>query len=771
MRLEPVWKMRLEEIRKNDPGLYYKLVRYIMAYMHRKNLISIEDLERESSVEVAGDTDERAEADPNRPSPRSHRRELEVFNRRVLESAEEHLSEGEVNTIIHLAYKNEMIIDIGRLADDPGVSFEDIVQAMTHFCSVFTETEVLDVSYAIGSRVSLIRRFLSDQLEYINIAKHHLTIRKLTEIVQRIIVPGEGSGRIGGKASGLMLAKCILEDAHERGEIASMPCIPPAYFLRSDAILHFIKYNNLDECYNIKYRDPEEIQDEHPILLKIFKNATFPPQLLEGLRRILEDFRDKPLVIRSSSLLEDRFGTAFSGKYRSLFVANQGPLDQRLDELTNAIAEVYASVFSPDALIYRRERGLLDFQEEMAVIIQEVVGDPIGPYYFPAYAGVAFSNNEIRWSPRIKREDGVVRMVAGLGTRAVDRMSDDYAHLMSPGQPHLRANIRSDEILYYSQRFIDVIDQASQQFTTLDLRDMFREYMGEYPDLESIVSVSRGSEIAMPVGILLSEDPDSLCVTFEGLIRRTPFAKTMKDMLSILADAYKRPVDVEFAADSRGLCLLQCRPQSQAVASARVSVPRDVPEEDIIFSANRHVQDGCIEDIRYIVYIDPFDYDAVQEYEDLVQIGQAVGHLNRTLPRRSFILMGPGRWGSRGDIKLGVKVTYFDINNCRMLIEIARQKGSYVPEVSFGTHFFQDLVEADIRYLPLYPDDPANHFNEEFLHRSPSVLADVAPAYKHLARIVRVIDLAAVARGRLMTVVMDGEADEALAYLRKKADE
>jgi len=766
MRLEPVWKMRLEEIRKNDPGLFYKLVRYIMAYMHRKNLISIEDLERESSEEVAEDGDDRAEADPNRPSPRSHRRELEVFNRRVLESAEEHLSEGEVNTIIHLAYKNEMIIDIGRMADDPGVSFEDIVQAMTHFCNVFTETEVLDVSYAIGSRVSLIRRFLSDQLEYINIAKHHLTIRKLTDIVKRIIVPGEGSGRIGGKAAGLMLAKSILEDAHERGELQTMPCIPPAYFLRSDAILHFIKFNNLDECYNIKYRDPEEIQEEHPILLKIFKNATFPPQLLEGLRRILEDFRDKPLVIRSSSLLEDRFGTAFSGKYRSLFVANQGPLDQRLDELTNAIAEVYASVFSPDALIYRRERGLLDFQEEMAIIIQEVVGDPIGPYYFPAYAGVAFSNNEIRWSPRIRREDGVVRMVAGLGTRAVDRMSDDYAHLMSPGQPNLRANVREDEIIYYSQRLIDVIDLDKQQFTTLELREVFREYLGEYPELENIVSVNHGSEIAMPVGILLSEEPDALCVTFEGLIRRTSFARIMKDMLSILARAYNRPVDVEFAADTRGLCLLQCRPQSQAVASARVSIPREVPPGDVVFSASRHVQDGCIEGIRYIVYIDPFDYDAVQDYDDLVQIGQAVGHLNRTLPRRSFILMGPGRWGSRGDIKLGVKVTYFDINNCRMLIEIARQKGSYVPEVSFGTHFFQDLVEADIRYMPLYPDDPANQFNEDFLRQSPSVLAEISPTYRHLERIVRVIDVPAVADGRYLAVVMDGEADEALAYLR-----
>jgi pyruvate,water dikinase len=142
-----------------------------------------------------------------------------------------------------------------------------------------------------------------------------------------------------------------------------------------------------------------------------------------------------------------------------------------------------------------------------------------------------------------------------------------------------------------------------------------------------------------------------------------------------------------------------------------------------------------------------------------------VSRLNSLLPRRSFILMGPGRWGSRGDIKLGVKVTYSDINNAAMLIEIARKVGNYVPDLSFGTHFFQDLVEARIRYLALYPDDEGSIFAQDFFHGSPNALADLLPEFEFLSHVLRVIDVAAVSEGQEVRVVMDGERDMALGFL------
>ena len=196
---------------------------------------------------------------------------------------------------------------------------------------------------------------------------------------------------------------------------------------------------------------------------------------------MLDDFGHTPIVVRSSSLLEDQVGAAFSGKYKSLFLANQGTKRERLAELTDAISEVYASTFCPDAIEYRAERGLLDFHEEMGIMVMEVVGNRIGKYFMPSFAGVAFSNNEFRWSPRIKREDGLVRLVPGLGTRAVDRLGDDYPTLIAPGRPNLRVNVAAEEQARYSPKKADVINLETNRFETVDVRDIIRDYGERYP--------------------------------------------------------------------------------------------------------------------------------------------------------------------------------------------------------------------------------------------------------------------------------------------------
>ncbi|MCX6835428.1 MAG: pyruvate, phosphate dikinase, partial [candidate division Zixibacteria bacterium] len=184
----------------------------------------------------------------------------------------------------------------------------------------------------------------------------------------------------------------------------------------------------------------------------------------------------------------------------------------------------------------------------------------------------------------------------------------------------------------------------------------------------------------------------------------------------------------------------------------------------VLFNARRFVCNGHIRGLLYVVYVDPQGYGELTEREEMLEVGRVVSKLNELLPRRRFILMGPGRWGSRGDIRLGVSVDYAGINNSAMLIEIARKKGSYVPELSFGTHFFQDLVEADIHYLPLYPDDTGIVFNESFLLNSPNRLAELLPDYARLSDIVRVIEIPQAAEGMTLSVAMNSEVGEALAY-------
>jgi len=266
-------------------------------------------------------------------------------------------------------------------------------------------------------------------------------------------------------------------------------------------------------------------------------------------------------------------------------------------------------------------------------------------------------------------------------------------------------------------------------------------------------------------------DNESLVATFDGLITRTPFIKQMHSILKLLEETQGEPVDIEFASDGRDFYLLQCRPQSHSDRSTPAPIPSELPEAQVIFTADKYISNGYVPDITHIVYIDPQRYSELTNRRSLEDVGRAVSKLNKLLPKRQFILMGPGRWGSRGDIKMGVNVTYSDINNTAVLIEIARKKGNYVPDLSFGTHFFQDLVEAQIRYLPLYPDDENIIFNEEFLMKSQNILREVLPDYGYLAKTIRLIDIPAVTEGHILQVLMNADIDRAIALLRQPSSQ
>jgi pyruvate,water dikinase len=563
----------------------------------------------------------------------------------------------------------------------------------------------------------------------------------------------------------LFLAQQILKRAGQDIPLLNNIKIPKTWYITTDELTEFLHYNNLEALNQHKYKDLSEIRMDYVNIIQTMKNAKFPPGIVKSLAMALDDFGDNPLIVRSSSLLEDQMGSAFSGKYKSLFLANQGSKKQRLEDLMDAIIEVYSSVFSPDSIKYRCERGLLDFQEEMGIMIQEVVGCRIGPYYMPLFSGVGFSNNEFRWSPRIKREDGLIRLVMGLGTRAVDRLSDDFPVLISPGQPGLRVNTVPEEIKHYAPKKVDVIDLQSNSFRTIEISTLLKEYGVQIPFIQEIVSVNKNDYIGKYSLFDIDFTQDDLIVTFDGLVSDTSFVKQMGLILKTLQEKLGTPVDIEFASDGRDFYLLQCRPQSFSLDSVPAAIPQDIPEKDIVFSANRYISDGSIEDISHIVYVDPDGYNSLQELSQLINIGRAIGQLNSLLPKRRFILMGPGRWGSRGDIKMGVQVSYSDINNTAALIEIARKKSNYIPELSFGTHFFQDLVESNIRYLPLYPDNREIIFNTRFLNHSKNLLAELLPEYADLEEVIKLIDVRQNSGGRVLNITMNADLEQALGYL------
>ncbi len=519
----------------------------------------------------------------------------------------------------------------------------ELADALQRFRHGGVEEGDLSTATQIGLRAALVRRFLTDQLEFVNIAKDYLTVADFHELCQHIVYPPRSHGRLGGKAAGLYLASKIVARSPEYHDVLGDIRIPRSWHIPSDGILDFIHHNDLEDVYNRKYTDPDRVRLDYPYIVQLFKNSFFSADILRGLSDVLDDLDGRPIIVRSSSLLEDRLGSAFSGKYKSLFLANTGTKRERLAALTDAIAEVYASVFSPDPIEYRALRGLLDLHEEMGILIQEVVGTRVGPYWMPAFSGVGFSNNEFRWSSRIAREDGLLRIVPGLGTRAVDRLADDYPVLVAPGQPGLRVNQTPEEALRYSPKKADVINLETGVFETVDMRELLERHGEEFPLVRQMISIADHDHLRRPVG-LVDFSKDAVVLSFEGLISDSPFMTRMRTLLQVLREKLKSPVDIEFASDGRHVYLLQCRPQGATEGAAPVPIPRDLPQDRVLFTARRYVSNGQVSDVSHVVYVDPEEY-ARLELDRIREVGRAVGRLNRLLPEAPVHPDGPGPLG------------------------------------------------------------------------------------------------------------------------------
>ncbi len=758
------WRIILDLLEGTDLNLFKQISRKMLNYLSCNGIGKAKDLLRTLSPAGRGD-DEDVPYDENRPLQKAEAKDLDSIAEETFQIAAQHLSEQELLALIQVWIKEDRVNFLVQALEAGDTSLVEIANAMERYKHTGVSARELSAATQVGLKTSLVRRLLTDQLDFIETSRKYLEVEDFFDILDHTILVPKSHGKLGGKSSGLFLASRIIRGAKEYSDLLTHVRIPKTWYLPSDLLLSFLAYNNLDDVYNWKYLDIDQIREEYPHILQVFKSSRFPPDVVQRVAAALDDFGDHPLIVRSSSLLEDRMGAAFSGKYKSLFLANQGDKTSRLAALLDALAEVYASIFSPDPIQYRAERGLLDQHEEMGIMIQQVVGSRVGRYFFPAFSGVGFSNNEFRWSPRIKREDGLLRLVPGLGTRAVDRLADDYPMLVAPGQPQLRVNVTPEEAVRYSPKKIDVIDLEENAFRTMELGDLLAEVGLQFPAISRLISVFEDDRIRTPMALNIDFKRDDVVFTFEGLIARTPFVSQMKSLFALLRNTMRTPVDIEFASDGTNFYLLQCRPQSYSLESIPSPIPRDIPESLVLFSANRYVSNGKTPDITHIVYVDPDGYGTLSSLADLQAVGRAVSNLNKILPKQRFILMGPGRWGSRGDIKLGVSVTYSDINNSAVLIEIARKTGGYVPDLSFGTHFFQDLVESGIRYLPLYPDDPGVVFKESFMLGAPNMLPSLLPEFASLAGTVRVIDVPRTTGGRVLRILMNADQDEAVGIL------
>ena len=622
-------------------------------------------------------------------------------------------------------------------------------------------------------KVVLIKRLMSDQLPFIGVAKRVLTIADLRRIHQSRI----GTGKIGGKAAGMYLAWRSLQaidealgtDPNRRGAIH----VPDSVFIGTDVIYEFFLMNKLNLYMNQKYRPVQEIRAEYPRIVEAFLATELPDYLVSEVREVVRSFGDSPIIVRSSSLLEDNFGFAFAGKYDSYYCGNQGTLEENLAAVLDAIRRVYASSLNPDALLYRRKHNLIDYDERMAILLQRVTGHWCGRYFYPDLGGVGFSQNPFAWSPAIRRDDGFLRLVTGLSLHAVERVAQDYPRLVALSHPQLRPEDTLEDKRRFSQRFMAVIDRQTQGLATVTTREGLSECG---PLLSLVAERDSGHELVPVPPRATPELDDHFVLTFDGLTRDEAFIGLMRTVLQRLEEVYGIPMNLEFAVNVAWpdqpaeaatpqppfyhLHILECRPLYQRAVDDTGPDLAPLRDKHRLFAMPTLLPSAAVEQIEYLVFIDPDRYYHLPEGDERRRVADAVTALNDLLPAGRFGLIGPGRWGSL-DSRLSVPVTYSDICNSTLLVEISPPY-TPPPELAYGTDFYEDVVEAGIVVVGIQPGQDGSEMDWELLRGSPNHLAAFAPEAADLGHVLRVIDLRTAA-GSPLRIVIDSETNEAVA--------
>ncbi len=546
-----------------------------------------------------------------------------------------------------------------------------------------------------------------------------------------------GSGGIGGKACGMLLARRIVEARIP--EYASHMEPHDSYYIGSDVFYTYIVLNNCWET-RIAQRTKEGYFSEAEPLRQALLSGTFPPDIRTKFRSVLETFSGSPIIVRSSSFLEDGFNNAFAGKYESVFCVNQGSPEECLEAFEQAVRTVYASMMDLSALEYRRQRGLDNMDEQMAVLVQRVSGEFWGDLYFPVAAGVGYSKSVYRMRKDMDPSAGLLRIVAGLGTRAVDRPENDYPRLAALDRPEVSLYTSVADKHRYSQRNIDVLDLGSNRIETIQIDEIMDDLPLWYKrtvmerDYEAEASLKR-----------MNRWRQVWFVTCQKLLTNTEFTGYMRRMLQVLDETYDNPVDIEYTVntDEDGeffVNLLQCRSLYTGVRGGTVTVP-DIPEEDIFFSlSDSSMGNSRKTKIDVVVQIDPFAYYNYP-YNLKPQVAEAVRRLNLYYREsgRHLMLMTPGRVGTSSP-ELGVPVTFASISGFSGICEVSDNRAGYMPELSYGSHLFQDLVEADIFYSAIWNDRRTHIYREGLFADLPNVFPEACPDLEPLFSIFRVTE-------------------------------
>jgi hypothetical protein len=600
-------------------------------------------------------------------------------------------------------------------------------------------------------------QLLTQEPKMLELIRKYLTLEELIDIWKHVI----GSGQIGGKAVGMLVARGILEKTCdgfcERIERHD------SFFVAADLFYTFLVTN---DCWWIreKQKNPATLLDGLEEARARILKGTFPKYILDRFSDMLDYFGQSPIVVRSSSLLEDTFLNSFPGKYDSIFCPNQGTRQQRLDEFLHAVRLVYASSLSEDALVYRATRGLLDRDEQMALLVQRVSGNQYDSTFYPHLAGVGMSLNPFVWSNEIDPEAGLVRLVFGLGTRAVDRADDDYTRILALDAPFKRPQGSREDIRKHTQRRVDYLDLRRNRCASDYFDDLVRLSPGlpvEWFAERTMMADRNGN---------YSQGPWQL--ELDQILQQCPLTEDLRRILSLLRSAYGGEVEIEFTVNLKSNCeytinLLQCRPLRIRGRDRGIEQSIAPPEDAVLLHARGAILGASrTSKIERICYVSPANYSKLST-QDRFAVARLVGkivHLPKPARVEHVLLIGPGRFGTTVP-ELGVPVSSGEINGVSVLCEVNVMHEGLNPELSLGTHFFHELVESNMLYVGCSVSRPDNRFHQEFFETAPNLLPELLPNDAALSHVVRVL---APAPGENFNIQADNLAQD--AYLWRSKD-
>ena len=569
------------------------------------------------------------------------------------------------------------------------------------------------------------------------LCRRYFTLKDILSIASREI----GTGFIGGKSVGMLLARKILE---VEGGDRFTPFLEPhdSFYIGSDVFYTYIVQNGWWKLRTMQ-KTPEGYYRYSAELKEKLLHGTFPKDIQEQFMQMLEYFGQSPIIVRSSSLLEDNFGNAFAGKYESVFCVNQGTPQERYEAFEQAVRTVYASTMNEDALNYRMNRGLAMQDEQMAILVQRVSGDRHGDFFFPHVAGVGNSVNLYVWDESIDMNAGMLRLVFGLGTRAVDRTDGDYVKVVCLDNPLRIPPMDHEDQAKFSQHRLDLLSLSENALASRDLDDVLS--LPLKTDQNLFISPDHAAAARMrELGYKGMRTPYLL--DFKKLFTDTRFAAIMREMLALLSKAYDYPVDIEFTANfdkDKGfkINLLQCRPLQTKGLGRTVKIPELKDVKDCFFSCKGNFMGGSVRlPIDYVVFIRAGAYLKLSE-RDKYEVARQIGLINGEMKGKNAMLAGPGRWGSTTP-SLGVPVHFSELCNMKVLCEYSSKKEGFMPELSYGSHFFQDIVESEIFYVAIFDGYQNVIFNPDRILQKENLLVSFLPGSGQFMDVIHIADTA-----------------------------